>query len=144
MMHAPIYGSQINPPAKLFKRFTYDQTLKVPMGVKSDSELTTDMVLELNAYKTFHSFMYVEASDYTEGTHQPLNGLLVPKGDLSIKFNGACFKRKIEPCDPNYPETGDLVLMRGELWQISEGIIKSRFKSYADLAVFTLPLKKLL
>lgn len=144
-MHAPIYGSQRNPPAKLYKRFTYDMALKTPASAVTNADLTIDIVIEMNAYKTFHGFRWVEVSDKSEGTSQPLSGLLAPSGDWSIKFNGAYMKKTwLTPCDVSYPETGDLVVIEKELWQIGEGVTRSKYKSMKDLAVFTLPLKKIL
>lgn len=129
MFHAPIYGSQVNQPAKLFKRFT--PTENVELGNKV-------IAYENNLYKNFYNIKYVEATEQNSGEFQPIKGLQTPSGYMTIKFHG-CYKAK--PGDTNEPEVDDLIVIDDKLWQV-DGVQKRRHTSLVNFATIYLSLKK--
>lgn len=131
-MHAPIHGSQINPPAKLYKRFTPTET------VSSDG---TEITVENNRYRTFCSLRYVEATDRQDGEEQPINGLVSRSGYMTVKYNG---KYKPEKDSPYEAETGDVLEIEEELWIVEDDVQRVRVKSLKNFATVYLPLKKIL
>lgn len=131
MWPPPIYGSQTNPPAKLYKRFTPTENFIID---------NTVLVYQKNYYRTRYSFAWTEANDLQGGTEQPLGGLLVDSSYMTIKLYG---KWKPIKGDPTEPELGDIVAINGESW-IVEDIQRVRKKSMQNLAVVYLSIRKLL
>lgn len=128
MFNAPIHGSQINPPAKLYKMFTPTE------------EIETDniIVYQNNYYRHYTSFRYIEVSDMNMGDEQPIQGLISGVGYMTIKYNGKYKSDKTEP------DHGDIVKIGTELWIITDSIQKIRHKMLKNMAVVYLPLKKLI
>jgi len=132
MWHAPISGSQINPPAKLYKQFTPTETLTLN---------GKDIVYENNYYRSFCSFAWVDATDRQQTDEQPISGLVAHADYMTVKLNGT-FKPK--QGDLREPTHGDLVMIDGELWIIEDGIQRIRHKSLINFAAVYLPLRKTL
>jgi hypothetical protein len=133
MRNAPIYGSQINTPAKLYKRFTG----KLPVELKDGEVITT----EDNRYVCYFRFAWVDADDM-QSTEQPgSGGAILHTYDLSIKFYGR-WKPKEGSVDE--PEAGDILQIDNEFWIIEEGVQRARKKSLVNFATVFLPLRKLI
>lgn len=79
MIHAPIYGSIINQPAKLYKRFTPTETMTL------DGK---EIIYENNYYHTHCSLRYIESTEKTEGQEQPLGGLVSNNRHMAISITG--------------------------------------------------------
>ena len=121
-MHAPITNGTVNPPAKLYKRFTPTEAL----------ETDTDTVrYENNYYRLCASFRYVDATDKQEGEYNPVDGLLAPNAYRTVKCNG---KYRVQPNDPREPLGGDLVAIDGDLWMIEEPVQRVRNLSLRNIA----------
>ena len=131
-MHAPIYGSQINLPAKLFKRFM--PTESVTIG-------SQDIIYENQYYRSYCALRYVESTERQEGEEQPINGLVTRSGYMTIKYNG---KYRFASGSLYEAEVGDLLLINKELWIVEDGVQRIRYKSLANLATVYLPLRKIL
>ncbi len=132
MIYAPINGSQNNPKAKLYKRFTTNQTATVDDDV---------VIYQNNNYVYHSSFAWVEATGTNEEDYQPIQGLITHTESLTIKMNAPYFRRL---GDLKIPEHGDIVRLGGKLWIIEDGVQKERHKTLKDLATYYLPLKSLL
>lgn len=153
MIHAPIYGSIINQPAKLYKRFTTEETITLEKKTKSTEHQQSRMIpppetfepvkgrisYENNYYHTHCNIRYVETSEKTEGQSQIIDGLVSKSFDMTIKFNG---QYKPIAGSPYEPEIGDLLAIDNELWIIEEGILRKRNASLINFAVIYLPLRK--
>lgn len=131
--HAPIYGSQFHPPAKLYKRFTPTENF-----VLGDNELA----YQNNYYRTHFEFRWTEADDLQGGIEQPISGLVNNNSYMTIKFHG---RWKPLKGDITEPDAGDIISIDGELWIVEEsGSQRVHKKSIRDFATIYLPLKKLL
>ena len=147
-MHAPIQGSQINPPAKLYKRFTYG--LNTNLG---DDEHITDVdgvitiqdenkiAYENNNYVCHFSFAWVEATDLQDSELQPLRGLIIESSNMTIKMNAPYIQKR---GDVQKPENGDIVQIGDTYWIIQDGVQRYRHKTLRNLATVYLPLKQLM
>lgn len=130
--HAPIYGSQINAPAKLYKRFT-------PTGTAL--EMNGDIIpYEGNYYRWCANIPYIEATDKQLSDEHPIEGLIVDTGYLTIKYNGTY---KPRPDDLREPCHGDIMALDGELWIIEDRVQRVRNKSLVNFATVYSPLRKL-
>ena len=133
MFHAPIHGSQINLPAKLYKRFTPTETV-----IMDDTVITH----ENNYYRTHFSFAWVEADDEQGGVEQPISGLINSNTHMTIKLNSGWKRTK---GDLASPDAGDIITIGKERWIVEEsGSQRVRIKSMRDLAVVYLPLRRVL
>ena len=131
-IHAPIYGSQFNPPAKLYKRFTND----ISIAVKGDI-----ITVQNNRYAYVDLFPWVEAAEEQEDEYQPINGLIVPKSHMTIKYNGLY---KPDPKDIREPRVDDVLIIDGEIWMIESPIQRIRHRSLRNMATVILPLRRVL
>lgn len=145
-IHAPIYGSQFNPPAKLYKRLTND----IPVRIDADKivqiefngrsvKVANDGIITVqnNRYVFVDTFRWALAMDRQEEEYQPINGLLVQNGHMTIKFNSA-YQTKAN--DLREPRVGDILSIGGELWIIESPIQRIRHRSLRNLATVILPL----
>lgn len=132
MWHCPISGSQVNKPAKLFKRFTPTERFEIG---------ETDIEIENNYYRHYHSFAWVEADDMQTSDDRPLGGLIAHTDRLNIKLNG---RWKAVRNGRDEPEEGDILELDGSYWIIEDGCQRTRKKSLNNFAVIYLPIKKLL
>lgn len=130
--NCPIYGSQINPPAKLYKRFT--ATLGVTVSP------TDTITIEDNRYASYYSFAWVEVDDMQQSDEQPLDGLPINAERMTIKFHG---RWKPEKGAKDEPEVGDILEISSEYWIIEAGGQRARKKSLFNFATVFLPLRKL-
>jgi hypothetical protein len=132
MWHCPISGSQINPPAKLYKQFTPTETLTL------DGK---EIEYENNYYRAHASIAWVDATEVGQAEEQPIEGFNVHTEYLTIKYNGT-FRPKLN--DLKEPSHGDILVIDGEPWIIEDGIQRVRNKSLVNFATVYLPLRKLL
>ena len=132
MWHTPINGSQINIPAKLYKRFTPTETVTLD---------GTEIVYENNYYRSYASIPYIEATDKQQGDEQPLSGLVTGADYMTIKYNGTYKPRR---GDLREPDHGDLLVIDKEMWVIEDTIQRVRVKSLVNFAVVYLPLRRLM
>lgn len=132
MWNAPIYGSQINPRAKLYKRFT--AALDVTVSP------TDTITIEDNRYACYYRFAWVEVDDMQQSDEQPLDGLPVNTERMTIKFHG---RWKPERGAKDEPEIGDVLDIDGEYWIIEAGVQRVRKKSLINFATVFLPIRKL-
>ena len=133
MFHAPINGSQINTPAKLYKRFTTSENITLDGTV---------IAYENNYYRFLGcAFAWVDADDMQTGEEQPIRGVLAHSDRMTIKFYG---RWKSKPSAGDEPEAGDILFIGGERWIIEDGVQRARKKSLVDFAVVFLPIRKLL
>lgn len=134
MWNCPINGSQVNSPAKLYKRFTGE----VKVTAEKSAEVIT---IEDNRYASYYSFAYIEADDMTQADEQPLDGLPVNSARMTVKFHG---RWKPVPRGKDEPEEGDVLEINGEYWIIEAGIQRVRKKSLVDFATVFLPIRRLM
>ena len=133
MWQPPIYGSQVNPRAKIYKRFTPTENFKTD---------DTVMIFQKNYYRARGSIAWTEADDMQGGTEQPVGGLLVDNSSMTIKFYGSW---KHVKDDPNEPDAGDILMIDDEAWIVEEsGAQRVCKKSMKNLATVYLPIRKLL
>lgn len=132
MWHTPINGSQINRPAKLYKRFTPTETMTLN---------GTEIVYENNYYRSYASIPYVEATDMQQGDEQPLNGLITGADYMTVKYNGT-YKPKCG--DLREPDHGDILSIDNELWIVEDGIQRIRHKSMINFATVYLPIRRVI
>lgn len=141
-MHAPIQGSQLNPPAKLFKRFTFKQEHEIDYDGKGLVVNSQDTItFENNRYVCHYSFAWVEATDLQESEIQPIRGLIVETANMTIKMNAPYIQRR---GDVTKPETGDIVQIGSDFWVIQDGVQRTRHKTLRNLATVYLPLRQLI
>lgn len=132
MIYAPILGSQANPRAKLYKRFTAELDVAI--------EPSKVITIEDNRYATFSSIAWTEADDMVEGDEQPLDGLPVESARMTIKFHGRYIPRKGAKDEP---EVGDVLQIGDDFWIVEAGCQRTRKKSLVNFATVFLPLRKL-
>ena len=149
-MHAPINGSTINLPAKLYKRFMVNDGLNMtpkdiePLLCNSKPTSVSDIGViqfEKNYYVYVRSFRYIESTDEQEGEFAPIEGLKARTAYKTIKYNG---KYKVDPSCIDEPREGDILKLDGELWVIDEGIQRVRLKSMRNFATVFLPIQRVL
>lgn len=131
-MYAPINGSQINPKAKLYKKYTVDQETLINANV---------ITYQLNNYVCRSTFAWVESTGYNEEDYQPIRGLVTRTASMTIKMSAPYFKRL---GNFKIPDIGDIVQLNGEYWMVEDGIQKERHKTLKDLATYYLPLTRLM
>jgi len=130
--YPPICGSEVNPPAKLFKLFTPD----AEVGIDD-----TVIFVQNNYYRTHFSFRWTEADDMQGGTTQPIRGMITDNSQQTIKYYGPWLSRRKE----STPAVGDVVMIGDERWIIEEsGPQIARKKCQVNLATIYLPLMRLL
>lgn len=147
MWHFPINGSQINQPAKLYKKFTPTENVTLNKEIPSEEEEgettieSRTIIVENNYYRTYASIAYVEATDRQEGEEQPLRGLPSHSASMTIKYNGAYKPKRgsVYEC-----EADDILLIDGELWIVEDGIQRVRHKSLVNFATVYVPIRRLL
>lgn len=132
MWHTPVNGSQINIPAKLYKRFTPTETVTLD---------GTEIEYENNYYRSYASIPYIEATDKQQGDEQPLSGLVTGADYMTIKYNGTYKPRR---GDLREPDHGDLLVIDKEMWVIEDTIQRVRVKSLVNFAIVYLPLRRLM
>lgn len=130
--NCPIYGSQVNPRAKLYKRFTAELDVAI--------EPSKVITIEDNRYACRYNFAWVEADDMQQSDEQPLSGLPINAERMTIKFYG---RWKPEKGAKDEPEIGDILEISGEYWIIEAGGQRARKKSLVNFATVFLPLRKL-
>lgn len=131
-MYEPIHGSQVNPPARLYKRF---------MPTEPAAIAKTVIKFENKYYANTFAFAWAEADELTVSDERPIDGLVVKAQRRTIKFHGNYIPK---PGSRYEPETGDVLEIDGEYWVIEDGISRKRIASLRNFATVTLPLKRLL
>ena len=151
-MHAPINGSTINSPAKLYKRFTVEDRVNMTPDKIAPAKIApvfevkkmpdTDVIRFENIYYAYvRSFRYIESTDEQEGEFSPIEGLKAHTAYKTVKYTG---KYKVAPDSTDEPQEGDLLKLDEEVWMIDEDIQRVRIKSMRNLATVFLPLKRVL
>lgn len=144
-MHAPIQGSQLNPPAKLFKRFTFEKEVSLfTSSSNSQNVLKVDdskIQYQQNNYVCYYEFAWVEATDMQDSETQPIKGLLIESSNMTIKTNTPYIQKR---GDVKKPENGDIVKIGDTYWEIQDGVQRTRHKTLRNLATVYLPLKQLM
>ena len=145
-MHAPIQGSQLNPPAKLYKRFTFEVKTGTTAGYEyNEGSITINsedsITFENNRYVCHFSFAWVESTDIQESEMQPLRGLIVESSNMTIKMNAPYLQKK---GDVQKPENGDIIQIGDTFWVVQDGVQRFRHKMMRNLATVYLPLKQLM
>ncbi len=131
MFHAPIEGSQFNPRAKIFRRFTPTETVSLTDG--------ETILYQNNYYKRIGlNLPYVKASNRTSAVFQPIPGAITPQAFMTIKYHGH------SEYNPNEPQPGDLLQIKAELWMVESGIEKEDLTYIRNMARVYLPLRKVL
>ena len=131
MFHCPIHGSQINPPAKLYKRIT---------GREEIPENNANIICyNNNWYKTFKRLKYIETNEQIDGRHKESDNVSLDDSKKTIKITGR-FHPKTGAKDE--PETTDLMQIGEELWVIRQ-IQRKRLYSLNNVAVLHIVLERI-
>lgn len=121
MINAPIYGSQFNPPARLYKRFIPEAEF-----LFDDKTIECDKSL----YRTYHAIPYTEADDKEKKELQPVKGLSADDGKFIIKFNGRYSEIRGAKDEPEYH---DIICVRGVFWVV-ESVRRKKHKTLYNMA----------
>ncbi len=148
--NAPIYDSQFNNPAKLYKRLTNDVPIKVEDGkiiqvtINKKTFIVGDngiITVQDNRYVLTGSLQWVDATDKQDGEYQPIDGLIVRNEYMTIKFNGLY---RCNPQSLSEPQVGDLLKIDSELWIIESPIQRVRHRAMRNMATVYLQLRKVM
>jgi hypothetical protein len=139
MIHAPIHGSQVNKPAEVFKRYIANEEV-VRQNTDADGEIIIDgeTVIRIQNFY-YHKVGTIRWADDTarnDGDYQPINGLVLEQGDMSIKYMGAYRPSK------NEPSHGDIIVLNGERWVVGDNVNRARLTSLRNRAIVRLSLTK--
>ncbi len=144
--NAPIYESQFNDPAKLYKRFTNDMEIRLntsaaekKSGDKTISVPDDVVVIQDNRYVQTGSLQWADATDRQDGEYQPINGLIVKNEYKTIKYNGPYRSDSHSLIEP---QVGDILKIDDEFWIIESPIQRVRNRSMRNLATVYLQLQK--